>query len=123
MVRCGSTLTHAATGSKDAGQQAPGTRAGAGMTDQVPSAQEALGFVPIAAWSGPWASDDADANFKADIALHSGLDPMTTIRGLAEAVGLPVGAIVHYVLARYASSGSAALLELGPKMVDRLWGP
>jgi len=79
--------------------------------------------VQLERWSGPWAADDPNGNFKADVALYANVDPMTTIRGLAEAVGLPVGALVHYVLARYATTGSGALLELGPSMVHRLWEP
>jgi Family of unknown function (DUF6027) len=74
-------------------------------------------------WDGPWTADDPNANFKADVALYARCDAMTTIRGLAESVGLPVGALVHYVLARYATAGSGALLELGPSTLDRLWGP
>lgn len=87
----------------------------------APALREHL--VPVEAWSGTWADDDPNANFKADVALHSLLDPMATMRGLAAAVGLPAGAVVHYALARYATSGSAGLLELGPKMVERLWAP
>jgi hypothetical protein len=34
---------------------------------------------------------------------------------------MPEGAIVHYVLAKWASAGSGGLLELGPTMVRRLW--
>jgi hypothetical protein len=34
---------------------------------------------------------------------------------------MPEGAIVHYVLAKWASAGSGGLLELGPTMVHRLW--
>jgi hypothetical protein len=78
---------------------------------------------PLARWSGSWSVDDPNGNFKADVALYAQCDPMTTIRGLAETVGLPVGALVHYVLARYATTGSGALLELGPSMVHRLWEP
>ena len=33
---------------------------------------------------------------------------------------MPVGAIVHYVLARWASEGASGLLELGPTMSRRL---
>ena len=33
---------------------------------------------------------------------------------------MPEGAIVHYVLAKWASAG-AGLLELGPTMVHNLW--
>jgi hypothetical protein len=79
--------------------------------------------VPLERWDGPWTADDPNGNFKADVALYAQSDPMTTIRGLAEAVGLPVGALVHYVLARYSTTGSGALLELGPSMVHRLWEP
>lgn len=31
------------------------------------------------------------------------------------------GALVHHVLAKWASAGSGGLLELGPSMVHRLW--
>jgi len=74
-------------------------------------------------WTGPWADDDPDANFKSDIALYASVDPMSTIDNLAEAVGVPPGALVHYVLAKWASAGSGGLLELGPTMVQRLWEP
>ena len=74
-------------------------------------------------WRGPWAPDDPDANFKADVALYANADPMATVRGLSAHMGVPEGAIVHYVLARYATGGSGGLLELGPSMVHRLWAP
>lgn len=80
-------------------------------------------FVPIVGWSGPWDAEDPNGNLKADVALYAHCDPMTTISGLAQAVDLPVGALVHYVLARYATAGSGALLELGPSMVHRLFEP
>jgi hypothetical protein len=79
--------------------------------------------VDLVPWTGPWADDDPDANFKADLALYAHVDPMTTIENLARALGLPEGAIVRYVLAKWASAGSAGLLELGPSMVNRLWEP
>lgn len=46
---------------------------------------------------------------------------MATIANLATAMGMPQGAIVHYVLAKWASNGSAGLLEIGPSMVKRLY--
>lgn len=79
--------------------------------------------VVLEAWTGPWSPDDPDANYKADIALYAHQDPMSTIRALGEAIGVPSGAIARYVLARYATSGSGGLLELGPSMVHRLWEP
>ena len=85
--------------------------------------REAPRSVELIAWSGPWAEDDPDANFKADIALYAPVDPMTTIDNLAEAIGVPSGALVRYVLAKWASAGSGGLLELGPTMVHRLWEP
>jgi Family of unknown function (DUF6027) len=77
--------------------------------------------IELCGWDGPWDADDPDANFKADVALYSHVDPMTTISRLAEAVRVPEGAVVHYVLAKWASAGSGGLLELGPSMVHRLW--
>jgi hypothetical protein len=83
---------------------------------------EAVRTVALVGWDGPWDRDDPDANFKADIALYSRVDPMTTISNLAGAIGVPEGALVHYVLAKWASAGSGGLLELGPTMIHRLWG-
>jgi len=71
-------------------------------------------------WTGPWSDDDKDANLKSDVALYSRVDPLATVRGLSESTGVPVGALVHYVLARWASEGASGLLELGPTMTRRL---
>ena len=75
----------------------------------------------LVGWEGPWDLDDPDANFKADVALYSHADPMATIGNLAAAMDMPEGAVVHYVLSKWASAGSGGLLELGPTMVHRLW--
>jgi hypothetical protein len=72
-------------------------------------------------WAGPWEPDDPNANYKAEVALYSKVDPLATLRGLSEGTGIPVGAIARYVLARYATLGSGGLLELGPVMVEQLW--
>jgi Family of unknown function (DUF6027) len=79
--------------------------------------------VALEAWDGPWEPDDPDANYKAEIALYATQDPMATLRALAETIHVPAGAIARYVLARYATSGSGGLLELGPSMVQQLWAP
>ena len=76
--------------------------------------------VRLERWAGPWPADDKDANFKSDVALYSTADPLRTIRVLSESTGVPVGAIVRYVLARWASEGASGLLELGPTMSRRL---
>jgi len=77
--------------------------------------------VRLEPFTGPWADDDPDANFKADVALYSRVDPMVTLRTLSTNVGIPEGALVRYVLAKWATGGSGGLLELGPAMVRRLW--
>jgi hypothetical protein len=74
-------------------------------------------------WSGDWADDDPDAAFKAEVAQLSQLDPTQTLEGMSRALGIPPGAIARYVLARWASEGSAGLMEIGPSMVQRLWAP
>jgi len=77
--------------------------------------------VRIAPWNGEWAEDDKDANFKSDVVLYAHSDPLTTLDNLGAALGIPVGGLVHYVLARWASAGSAALLEVGPSMINRMY--
>lgn len=77
----------------------------------------------LSGWVGPWDDDDPDANFKADVAAHAHLDPLGTVERLADGTGIPVPALVHYVLARWAGEGSSALLELGPRMTRRLQEP
>ena len=72
------------------------------------------------AWTGPWPDGDKDANLKADVALYARVDPLHTIRGLSEATDVPEGALVRWVLARWASEGASGLLELGPTFSRRL---
>jgi hypothetical protein len=71
-------------------------------------------------WTGPWPDDDPDANFKAEVALYANSDPLATITTLSANIGVPIGALVRYVLARWATGGSGAALELGPSMILRL---
>ena len=74
--------------------------------------------VRLEKWTGPWPDDDPDANFKADVALYANVDPLATIRNLSDALDIPVGAIVRYVLAKWATGGSGGLLELGPNVAE-----
>ena len=76
--------------------------------------------VTLVTYRGTWAADDPDGNFRADVAAYSRADPLATIRVLCDNLGLPVGAVVRYVLARWATGGSEALLELGPSTVERM---
>jgi hypothetical protein len=88
----------------------------------VSYASEADGdpVVRLERYAGPWRDDDPDANFKADVALYSNVDPLATIRNLSDALDLPIGAVCRYVLAKWATGGSGGLLELGPTMTRRL---
>ncbi|MBS3942283.1 MAG: hypothetical protein KG028_15095 [Actinobacteria bacterium] len=70
-------------------------------------------------WDGP-AGDDGFAGLRADVAAYGHLDPLQTLRGLSESSGLPLGALARYVLARWASGGNEAVLELGVSGVDHL---
>lgn len=73
-------------------------------------------------WDEPVEVDDPHANFKEEVALWSKADPMETLEPFSRLVGIPVGAVARYVLAKWAGEGSAALLELGSSALDRLWG-
>jgi hypothetical protein len=72
-------------------------------------------------YTGPWEPDDRDANFKAQVAEYTRNDPLPTLQTLSANTGIPVGALVRFVLVRWAAEGSEALLALGPRMVERLW--
>ncbi|MFO8076010.1 MAG: DUF6027 family protein [Egibacteraceae bacterium] len=77
--------------------------------------------VRLERYIGSWPADDPDANLKAEVAELTRVDPLPALRNLAEATGIPLGALVRYVLVRWASEGSEALLALGPPTVERLW--
>ena len=69
-----------------------------------------------------WLSDetDKDANFKQEVAMYSREDPMPTLETMSRNLRIPIGAIVKYVLVKWATSGSGALLEIGPRVVGQM---
>jgi hypothetical protein len=78
-------------------------------------------LIDLEPWTGPWPDDDPDANFKIDVALYNrGDDPLATLEMLSKNLNIPVGALVRYVLAKWASGGAEGLLELGPSTVARM---
>ncbi len=81
---------------------------------------DAAPTIELVRYTGPWPDDDPDANFKADVALYTMLDPLATIEVLSNSTGIPVGALVRYVLARWASAGSESLLSAGPSVIERM---
>ena len=48
------------------------------------------------------------------------VDPMPTFEALSRATGVPVDALTHLALVRWASAGSEALLSLRPQVLDDL---
>jgi hypothetical protein len=90
------------------------------MADNTNNADIAGVTIKLVPYTDTWSPEDKDANFKADVSLHGKVDPLKTIAGLSKATNIPTGALVHYVLARWASEGASGLLELGPTLTRRL---
>jgi hypothetical protein len=74
-------------------------------------------------WTGPVADNDPHGNFKREVAAGALVDPLPTLKNLADYVGLPVGAVARHALVKWVSTGSDALLEVGPNWVRRLVEP
>lgn len=71
-------------------------------------------------YEGTWPPDDPDAEFRRLVAEYSRIDPLPTLDVLSRHKGIPVGALARFVLARYCTSGSDALLEMGPRVVRHM---
>lgn len=71
-------------------------------------------------FEGPWAEDDRNANFKQQVALYSKSDPLTTLARMSRSQDIPVGVLARFILAKWASSGSDGLLEIGPRVVRQM---
>ena len=76
--------------------------------------------VVLEPYEGPWPAADAAAGFRSLVAEYSRLDPMPTLETLSRHTGIPVGALARFVLVRYCTSGSDALLEIGPRVVRQM---
>ena len=90
------------------------------MRDEGASPSGGAPSIVLGRWDGDWDADDPFADLKADVAAYGHLEPLSTLETLSDATGIPVGALVRYVLARWASGGNDALLELGTSGVDHL---
>jgi uncharacterized protein DUF6027 len=71
-------------------------------------------------YEGTWPPDDPDAGFRRMVTEYSHMDPMPTLETLGRHKSIPVGALVRFVLARYCTSGSDALLQMGPLVVRQM---
>lgn len=67
-----------------------------------------------------WADDDLHANFKAEVAQYSQIDPLPTLKNLSRSTGIPVPALVRYILVKYAVSGAEALLLMTPIVLRQM---
>jgi hypothetical protein len=76
--------------------------------------------ITLEPYRGQWPPDDADAGFRQAVAEYSTIDPMPTLEELGRRKGIPIGALVAFVLARYCASGSEALLYAGPVVVRQM---
>ncbi|MEZ4620649.1 MAG: DUF6027 family protein [Caldilineaceae bacterium] len=71
-------------------------------------------------YDGPWDDDDPHANFKAEVAAYTKSDPLPTLSVLGESTGIPVGALVRYILVRWAGSGAEMLLAMEPVVLQQM---
>src|SRR6266705_3398386 len=71
-------------------------------------------------YKAKWPADDPNAEFRSKVAEYSRLDPLPTLENLSKSTGIPVGSLARFVLVRYCTSGSDALLEMGPRVVRQM---
>ena len=74
----------------------------------------------LESYEGSWPDDDPDAGFRSMVREYSRLDPLVTLETLSRNKGIPLGALVKFILARYSASGSEALMEMGPIVVRQM---
>jgi hypothetical protein len=74
----------------------------------------------LISYTDTWDANDPHANFKADVATYTVVDPLPTLEGLSRATGVPVPCLARYVLVKYAASGSDMLLAMGPLVLGQM---
>ena len=67
-----------------------------------------------------WHDDDPHANFKAEVANYTTLDPLPTLDNLSQATGIPVPCLIRYVLVKWAASGAEGLLSMSPIVLQQM---
>ena len=76
--------------------------------------------ITLEPYEGTWPPDDPDAGFRSLVAEYSRIDPLPTLEALGRSKNIAVGALARFVLARYCTSGSEALLEMGPRVARQM---
>ena len=74
----------------------------------------------LPAYRDNWEENDPHANFKAEVANYTVVDPLPTLENLSQATGIPLECLVRYVLVKWAASGPEALLELPPIVLRQM---
>jgi len=67
-----------------------------------------------------WSDSDPHANFKAEVANYTVVDPLPTLENLSQATGIPTPCLIRYVLVKWAASGADALLTLPPIVLTQM---
>jgi hypothetical protein len=71
-------------------------------------------------YTDSWEELDPHANFKAEVAHYTVVDPLPTIEGLSRYTGIPVPCLIRYILVKYAASNAEALLAMGPLVLHQM---
>ncbi|MCA9918691.1 MAG: hypothetical protein KC445_12105 [Anaerolineales bacterium] len=71
-------------------------------------------MIELKPYEDSWEADDPHANFKEEVALYSVADPLPTLKNLSKDTGIPVPALIRYILVKYTASGSDAVLAMTP---------
>ena len=61
-----------------------------------------------------------DQRFQEAVELSRRVDPLPTLRSLAQSTGVRLEDVIHHALVRYASDGAEALLAVGPRSLQEL---
>ena len=77
-------------------------------------------IVELQPFEGRFDDSDRNAAFKREVAFYTAIDPMPTLTAMSEQMHIPVGALARYVLARWATSGSEGIMEIGPRVVGHV---
>lgn len=67
-----------------------------------------------------WNAYDPHTNFKEEVALYSVADPLPTLENLSKDTGIPIPALIRYILVKYAASGSDAILAMTPYVLRQM---
>jgi hypothetical protein len=76
--------------------------------------------ITLAPYREAWATDDRDANFKAEVACYTTADPLPTLENLSRGTGIPVGCLARYILVKWTASGAEALMSMGPIVLRQM---